>query len=136
MRFFPLAVLGLASVAVADFSSWSDVVGDAPQCLKKCMSDFYNDAGFGDKCGSSDQASVKCLCGLSSSTNDEDAQDAADSLSSCFQDSCSNDELSNAASKIGDFTERFRDLDTQCSDEGKLVSYLLSPVRSCAKIAG
>ncbi|KAJ5143258.1 uncharacterized protein N7515_002045 [Penicillium bovifimosum] len=115
MRFFPLAVLGLASVAVADFSSWNDVVGDAPQCLKKCTNDFYNDVGLDDQCGSSDQASVKCLCGVSKSTSDLSA--AADSLSSCVTDNCSAEELTDAFDKVMAFSERFTDLASQCTEE-------------------
>ncbi|KAJ5542866.1 hypothetical protein N7535_005289 [Penicillium sp. DV-2018c] len=115
MRFSPLAILALASVAVADFSSWNDVVGDVPQCVKKCTNDFYSDVGFEAKCGSPDKADMKCLCGFKVSTGD--ARDAGTSLASCYEDSCSSDDLVDGASKIMDFTERFTDLASQCGDD-------------------
>ena len=40
MRFLPVALLGLASVAVADINNWSDLVGTMPKCTKTCLDDY------------------------------------------------------------------------------------------------
>ncbi|KAJ5968957.1 hypothetical protein N7501_005205 [Penicillium viridicatum] len=113
MRFSSLAILSLASVAVAaDLKSWNDVVGDMPQCMKTCLNDFYNTAGLKDKCGSADSASIDCLCGVTGSVSD--FRGDASELSSCIQDGCSTDEMADAASKIGDFQDRLTSLQDQC----------------------
>ncbi|KAJ5931866.1 hypothetical protein N7516_006355 [Penicillium verrucosum] len=116
MRFSSLAILTLASVAVADLKTWNDVVGDMPQCMKTCLNDFYNTAGLKDKCGSSDSASVDCLCGVTGSVSD--FRDDATDMSSCIKDGCDTNELAEAASHIGDFQDRYTSLKDQCSKEG------------------
>ncbi|CAI7604913.1 unnamed protein product [Penicillium discolor] len=113
MRFSSLAILTLASVAVADLKTWNDVVGDMPQCIKTCLNDFYNTAGLKDKCGSANSASVDCLCGVTSSVSDFRSE--ASNLSSCIQDGCDTDEMADAAANIGDFQDRFESLQDQCS---------------------
>ncbi|KAJ5607871.1 hypothetical protein N7537_004490 [Penicillium hordei] len=112
MRFSSLAILALASVAVADLKTWNDIVGDMPQCIKTCLNDFYNTAGLKDKCGSADSASVDCLCGVKSSVSD--FRDNASDLSSCIQDGCDTNEMADAASHLGDFQDRFESLEDQC----------------------
>ncbi|CAI7625907.1 hypothetical protein N7527_002934 [Penicillium freii] len=112
MRFSSLAILSLASVAVADLKTWNDVVGDMPQCMKTCLGDFYNTAGLKDKCGSSDSASIDCLCGVTGSVSD--FRDDASDLTSCIKDGCSTEEMAGAASHIGDFQDRLTSLQDQC----------------------
>lgn len=111
MRFFPLALLGLASVAVAaDPKSWNDLVGDVPSCVKSCLGDYYNDLGLQDKCGSSDSASIDCLCGA----DFKDISNAATSLNDCFEEKCDKDEFLDNATKLQDFATRLGDLPGQC----------------------
>ncbi|KGO46776.1 hypothetical protein PEX1_105850 [Penicillium expansum] len=116
MRFSSIAILSLASVAVADLKTWNDVVGDMPQCIKTCLSNFYNTAGLKDKCGSADKATVDCLCGVKGSF--ADLQDDASELSTCIQDGCDTNEIADAATKLGDFQDRFESLQDQCSAKG------------------
>lgn len=116
MRFSSLAILTLASVAVADLKTWNDVVGDMPQCMKTCLNDFYNTAGLKDKCGSAESASIDCLCGATGSVSDFRG-DASD-LSSCIQNGCDTNEMADAAARIGDFQGRLESLQDQCSKKG------------------
>ena len=121
MRFSSLAVLALASLATAaDLSTWNDVVGDVPQCIKTCFNDFYDNSGFKDKCGSADSAKVSCLCGAGESVSD--IKSSASSLSSCISNGCSTDDLANASSSLQDFQTRFQNLSDQCSRKGKFLS--------------
>lgn len=120
MRFSSLAILTLASVAVADLKTWNDVVGDMPQCIKTCLNDFYNTAGLKDKCGSADSASIDCLCGVTGSMSD--IRSEASDLSSCIQDGCDTDEMADAASNLGDFQDRLSSLQDQCSKKSRFLS--------------
>lgn len=122
MRFFSLAILSLASVAVADLKTWNDVVGDVPQCIKTCLNDFYNTAGLKDKCGSADKANVDCLCGVGGSVSDY--QDDASHLSTCIQDGCDTNEIMDASTKLEGFMQRFESLDNQCAKKGTFLSHL------------
>ncbi|CAP99457.1 hypothetical protein E8E15_004143 [Penicillium rubens] len=113
MRFSSLAVLSLASAAVAaDLKTWNDVVGDVPSCIKTCLDTFYSSAGLEDKCGSPDSADVTCVCGMSGSASDY--QDDATKLSSCIQDKCETSELADAVSSLKGFMERFQSLEGEC----------------------
>ncbi|CAG8159915.1 unnamed protein product [Penicillium nalgiovense] len=113
MRFSSLAVLSLASVAVAaDLKTWDDVVGDVPSCIKSCLDTFYSSAGLEDKCGSPDSADVTCVCGASGSASDY--QGEATKLSSCIQDKCETSELTDAVSSLKGFMERFQSLQGEC----------------------
>ncbi|CAI7613461.1 unnamed protein product [Penicillium glandicola] len=116
MRFFSLAILSLASVAVADLKTWNDVVGDVPQCIKTCLNDFYNTAGLKDKCGSTDTATVDCLCGIQGTASD--FQDDASTLSTCIENGCDTSEVVNAAANLEDFLNRFQTANEQCSAKG------------------
>lgn len=118
MRFLPVALLGLASIAIADLSSWSDVVGDVPQCIKTCLNEFYSDSGLESACGSADTASVKCLCGVKDSASD--IQDEGNQLSSCIQTGCTSAELNDSRTELQDFETRYSELMSQCTNEGKL----------------
>jgi hypothetical protein len=124
MRFLPVALLSLASIAIAE-STWKDTVGDVPQCMKTCLNDFYKDAGLEDKCGSSDKATTDCLCGVKDSASD--VQNAATSLSSCIQKGCDSSDLADASTQLSDFQNRFTDLTNQCTKSGKLLSCLFLP---------
>lgn len=122
MRFLSVALLGLASISVtaaSDFETWDDIVGDVPQCIKTCLNDFYTDSGFEDKCGSSDDASMDCLCSITSSST---VQDEASNLSTCIQDGCDSGDMSDISSKLSDFQQRFSDAGNQCLS-GKLLSF-------------
>lgn len=121
MRFLPVALLGLASIAIADLSSWSDVVGDVPQCIQTCLNEFYSDSGLESACGSADTASVKCLCGVKDSASD--IQDEGNQLSSCIQTGCTSTELNDSRTELQDFETRYSELMTQCTNEGKLEPY-------------
>jgi hypothetical protein len=113
MRFSSLAVLSLASVAVAaDLKTWNDVVGDVPSCIKTCLDTFYSSAGLEDKCGSPDSADVTCICDIGGTTSDY--QDDASQLSSCIQDKCETSELTDAISSLKGFQERFQSLESEC----------------------
>lgn len=112
MRFLAVTLLGLASVSVAEVSSWQDVLGDVPSCVKTCLDDFYKNVGFEDECGSPDEASVDCLCGVKDTF--EKAQSESSKLQSCFTDGCDTKELASAASKLSDYNDRYRDLQSQC----------------------
>lgn len=112
MRFLAVTLLGLASVSVAEVSSWQDVLGDVPSCVKTCLDDFYKNVGFEDECGSPDEASVDCLCGVKDTF--EKAQSESSKLQSCFTDGCDTKELASAASKLSDYNERYHDLQNQC----------------------
>ncbi|CAI7591211.1 unnamed protein product [Penicillium manginii] len=106
--------MGLASISVttaSDFQSWDDIVGDAPQCIKSCLDDFYSNAGLKDECGSSDDASMNCLCNASSFTA---AQSSANDLSTCIQKGCDSGDLSELSSSLSDFQDRFMDAAEQC----------------------
>lgn len=120
MRFLPVALLGLASIAIADLSSWSDVVGDVPQCIKTCLNEFYSDSGLESACGSADTASVKCLCGVKDSASD--IQDEGNQLSSCIQTGCTSVELNDSRTELQDFETRYSELMSQCTNEGKLAT--------------
>ncbi|KAJ5103081.1 hypothetical protein N7532_003610 [Penicillium argentinense] len=124
MRFLPITLFGLALApfAAAEFKTWDDVVGDMPKCIDTCMDKFYTSAGLEDACGSSDSASVSCLCGVKNSFSE--VQDGADDLSSCISSTCDMSELSQASSKLSEFTERFQDLQTQCESEENAASSL------------
>ncbi len=113
MRFLAVTLLGLASVSVAEVSSWSEVLGDVPQCMKTCLNDFYENIGLEDECGSPEEASVDCLCGVKDKFST--IQDESSKLQSCFTDGCDTKELASAASKLSDYNERFRDLQNQCT---------------------
>jgi hypothetical protein len=120
MRFLCVALMGLASISVttaSDFQSWDDIVGDAPQCIKSCLDDFYSNAGLKDECGSSDDASMNCLCNASSFTA---AQSSANDLSTCIQKGCDSGDLSELSSSLSDFQDRFMDAAEQCQSGGKL----------------
>jgi hypothetical protein len=120
MRFLSVALVGLASISVttaSDFQSWDEIVGDVPQCIKTCLDDFYSDAGLEDECGSSDDASMNCLCNASSFTS---AQSSASDLSTCIQDGCDSSDLSKLSSGLSDFQDRFMDAGEQCQSGGKL----------------
>lgn len=112
MRYSAVALLGLASAAVAEVSTWQDVLGDVPQCVKTCLDDFYTNIGFEDECGSPDEATVDCLCGVKDTFSK--AQSESSKLQSCFTDGCDAKDLTTAASKLTDYNERFRDLQSQC----------------------
>ncbi|KAJ5211173.1 hypothetical protein N7491_010993 [Penicillium cf. griseofulvum] len=115
MRFSPLAILALASVAVADIKTWNDVVGDVPQCIKTCLGEYYDGVGLKDQCGSADKATVDCLCGTTGSV--ADIQDDASDLSKCMQNGCETSELSDAVSKLQGFQERLEGVYNQCTKE-------------------
>ncbi|CAI7580896.1 unnamed protein product [Penicillium pancosmium] len=104
----------LSVTAASDFETWGDIVGDVPQCMKTCLNDFYNDSGLEDKCGSSDDASMDCLCSVTSFSS---VQSSVDDLSTCIQDGCDSGDLSEISSKISDFQERFLDAGDQCMSE-------------------
>lgn len=131
MRFLAVTLLGLASVSVAEVSSWQDVLGDVPQCMKTCLDDFYKNAGFEDECGNPDEATVDCLCGVKDTFSK--AQSEASDLQSCVTDGCDTKELASAASKLSDYNDRFRDLQDQCesssssSDSGSGGKFLSFP---------
>ncbi|KAJ6035576.1 uncharacterized protein N7446_010338 [Penicillium canescens] len=112
MRFLSLALLSIASIAIAE-GTWKDTVGDVPQCMKTCLNNFYKDAGLEDKCGSSDSATTDCLCGVKDSASE--VQDAASSLSSCIQNGCDSSDLADAATQLSDFQDRFTELTNQCT---------------------
>ncbi|KAJ5988386.1 hypothetical protein N7481_003596 [Penicillium waksmanii] len=117
MRFLSIALVGLASISVtaaSDFETWDDIVGDVPQCIKTCLDDFYNDSGLEDKCGSSDDASMDCLCSVTSFSS---VQSSVDDLSTCIQDGCDSGDLSEISSKLSNFQERFSDAGDQCMSE-------------------
>lgn len=122
MRFSPVALLGLAAIAAADLSTWSDVVGNVPQCMKTCLNDFYTKAGFEDQCGSPDQATVDCLCSVKKSFSD--AQDSANDLSSCISNGCDANDLADASSQLTGFENRLTKVENQCSKQGKLLPRL------------
>lgn len=119
MRFLPIALLGLASLAAAKLSTWSDVVGNVPQCMKTCMEEYYSDAGLEDQCGSPEEASVDCLCGARDSF--KDAQEAAKEMSSCISSGCDANELQEAAKQLAGFQHRYTQVANQCSNSGKLL---------------
>lgn len=130
MRFLPVALLGLASLATAKLSTWNDVVGNVPQCMKTCMDEYYTNAGLEDQCGSPDEASVDCLCGAQDSF--DDVQEAASDLSSCISSGCDAKELQDAAKQLSGFTDRYTSLASQCSNSGKL----LFQYNNAGRIAG
>lgn len=125
MRFFPVALLGLAAVATAEVSTWNDVVGNVPQCMNKCLNDFYTKSGFEDECGNPNSASVDCLCGVKDSFSD--VKDAGKELSSCISNGCSSSDLSDASSQLSEFQSRLTDIMDQCTKKGKLLAHLLLP---------
>jgi hypothetical protein len=108
----------LASVAIAELSSWNDVVGDVPQCMKTCLNNFYDNSGIKDQCGSANEATVNCLCGVKDSMSA--VRDSADDLSSCIQGGCDTSDLTNASTQLQGFLDRFTKLENQCSKKGKL----------------
>lgn len=128
MRFLPVALLGLASVAVADIKNWSDLMGTMPKCTKTCLNDYYKDLGFEKKCGKSDDASTNCLCGIK---DVKDLQGAAMDLSKCMQRECSASDLSNVTSDLEGFQGRIQDFVDQCNESSKFPSPF---VRSCGGI--
>ncbi|KAJ6179672.1 hypothetical protein N7519_010133 [Penicillium mononematosum] len=112
MRFSSLAILSLASAAVAaDLKTWNDVVGDVPSCIKTCLDTFYSSSGLEDKCGSADSADVTCICDISGSASEY--RDESTKLSTCIQDKCETNELAEAASTLKGFMERFQSLEGQ-----------------------
>ncbi|GAB1217433.1 hypothetical protein ATERTT37_006672 [Aspergillus terreus] len=115
MRFTPVALLGLAAVATAELSTWNDVVGDVPQCMKTCLNNFYTKSGFEDKCGSPGSATVDCLCSVKDSFSD--VQDAGEELSSCITDGCSTSDLSDASSQLSGFQSRLTSIMDQCTKQ-------------------
>lgn len=124
MRFVSIALVGLVSISVtvtSDFETWDDIVGDVPQCIKACLDDFYGDSGLEDECGSSDDASMDCLCSVTSFSS---VQSSANDLSTCIQDSCDSGDLSKISSKLSDFQERFSDAGDQCMSEDKPICRL------------
>jgi hypothetical protein len=122
MRFSPLAILALASAAVAaDIKTWNDVVGDVPQCVKTCLGDYYDGIGLKDQCGSADKATVDCLCKTTASVSD--VREDASELSKCMQNGCEPNELSDGISKIQDFQERLQSVYSQCTGKGMFLSH-------------
>lgn len=132
MRFFPVALVGLATVAVAEVSTWKDVVGNVPQCMNKCLDDFYTKSGFKDECGSPSSATVDCLCGVKDSFSD--VKDAGKELSSCISNGCSTSDLSDASSQVSEFQSRLTDVMDQCTKKGKLLAHLLLPFISAREV--
>ena len=131
MRLLPVVLLSLASVAVAETSSWNDVLGDMPQCMKTCLNQFYDKSGLEDECGSSDKATVSCLCGVKDSLSN--IQDSARDLSSCVRNGCDTSDMTDAATQLRGFQDRFMDLKNQCTKQGKFLSLLvLSFIQSYA----
>lgn len=121
MHFLSVALVGLASISVAsasDYKSWDDIVGDVPQCMTTCVDTFYSDSGLEDECGSSDEASMSCLCGASSFSQ---AESSAEDLSTCIQNKCDSGDLTNLASQLSEFSDRFSNAEEQCVNGGKLI---------------
>ena len=120
MRFLPIAVVGLASVAAAaEIKSWNDLLGDIPTCTKKCMNEFYKDSGLEKECGAPEKAGADCLCKPASFEIFSDTMDSMDELQSCLKDSCSDSELREGADKAKDMYQRAKDFQKQCKDSGK-----------------
>lgn len=136
MRFSPVALLGLAAAAVAaDISTWNDIVGNVPACMKTCLNKFYTDNGFEDKCGSPDDATVDCLCGIKGTLSE--AQDSGEALGSCISNGCDARDLSDASSQLSDFQNRLMSLESQCDEKGKLLLPLLtSDICVCGIVGG
>ncbi|PLN86501.1 hypothetical protein BDW42DRAFT_190087 [Aspergillus taichungensis] len=115
MRFLPIAVVGLASVATAaELKSWDDIVGDIPTCIKKCMNDFYTDSGVEKECGAPDKASIDCLCQPASYKLVSSTLSSVDDLQDCLKDSCSEKDLTDSIDKINAMGERAEDFQDQC----------------------
>lgn len=127
MRFLPVALLGLASVAVADISNWSDIVGDMPECTKTCLDTYYKDIGFEKKCGKPDEASTDCLCGIK---DVKDLQGSVRDLSKCIQSGCSASDLSDASKDLSGFQDRMLDLSKQCSGSSKFSQFQVTAQRN------
>ncbi|KAI9035702.1 uncharacterized protein KD926_002983 [Aspergillus affinis] len=115
MRFSRVALVGLAAVVSAELSTWNDVVGNVPKCMKTCLNDFYTKSGFEDECGSSGSAAVDCLCGVKDSFSD--VQDAGEELSSCITNGCSTSDLTDASSQISGFQSRLTSIMDQCTKQ-------------------
>ena len=120
MRFLPVALLGLASVAVADISNWNDIIGDMPKCTQTCIDTYYKDIGFEKKCGKPDEASTDCLCGIK---DVKDLQDAVRDLNKCTQSGCSSTDISDAASGLEGFQDRLMDFSKQCTGSSKFSQF-------------
>ena len=133
MRFLPVALLGLASVAVADINNWSDLVGTMPKCTKTCLDDYYKDLGFEKKCGKADDADTKCLCGIK---DIKDLQGAAMDLSKCMQKGCSASDLSDVTSDLEGFQGRIQDFVDQCNESSKCSSQFREIMRRNERVPG
>lgn len=127
MRFLPIAVVGLASVAAAaELKSWDDIMGDIPTCIKKCMNNFYKDGGLEKECGAPEKATADCLCKPASYKIISDTVSSVDELQDCLKESCTQSELTDNIDKINGMGERAQDFQDQCEDKGKLLLDLVS----------
>ncbi|KKK15254.1 hypothetical protein P175DRAFT_0505428 [Aspergillus ochraceoroseus IBT 24754] len=120
MRLLSVALLGLASIAVADITSWNQLLGDIPSCYKTCLDDYYKDSGLETKCGSPDSATASCICSVKAPIND--IADEASTLRSCVTSGCS-DLSSSDESNIQAFAQRYNELVTQCTSSSSSTTH-------------
>lgn len=119
MRFLPVAVLGLASVAAAadDYAylkTWNDVMGDIPACMKKCMNIFYKDSNVEKECGAPEKATDECLCKPESKKTISSIMTGVSDLDNCFKDVCTHSQYTNNSHKLDSLDNRLTGLQKHC----------------------
>ncbi|PGH12226.1 hypothetical protein AJ79_04406 [Helicocarpus griseus UAMH5409] len=113
MRLFPIALLGLASVAVAEFKTWNDVMGDVPECVKKCYGDWYNSTPLKEPCGSPDKATMDCICKVPNIKSD--TMTTEQSMDDCLKKDCTGDDLEEITAKREEIQKRLEQFKDQCA---------------------